>query len=737
MSEEKLSYIDYWFLTMAAKVMEKRPEPTDANLRLIQSIYDARERLGLVFPDNYVEKVFVSTKAAEKGIDRDDVVTINKIKKNIEIVKTSIKARLGSIKHSECPQGDIERNITLMFNALKMSKIDGRLLLFFACMPKGRFQILLDNLYPEVVSEEDYAEALALLLNEKPDDVKESLKPGSTLVGMQFIGLAGKPGPGSSHSLDKGIKPVMENNYKSADHLLEEMLGPQPRTELKAENFAYMGKEFNEIVETMRGYLDTPHAERKNMTFAGPPGSGKTEGAAVVAQILGVKAFLVGTAKKKEGVGYSMEEPTREDRIKAVIRSAFIVRQTKMRAILVADEAEDILRDLNREATKETGSKAFTNEMLETLNVPFIFISNRTDLFDPATIRRILPFYHISYMPLLERAKAVQGKIKKYMGADISYAEAEYIAEHASDLTIAIIDTCIQSVAKRLKGVRDPEEVKTAIAQEIVRAITASNGGYSPLPYEQHGILPEHFDPRLISANVDAQQLAGRFTRAAQGGKSLAGMDILILGPPGSGRKTLAAYFAQAMGKRTVTLPFDLSAAFKMPDYVHALDLRHAAMDGRIAVLEGADEFYKIANGHPFFKRMRAHVLPTIMLADLPQDEEHIQSLSRNFTLCVRTGPLSEKQLTLAAKDIAGVAYEGEAVPTKLKKVVIADVVRAARQIRMIGGDVHDFLDALDSPKDMARDDAIGRIGFGAGDAATRKVASNSNAAGSIRQPHV
>jgi hypothetical protein len=739
MSQEKPSYIDYWFLFMAGKVLEKNPEPSSAALELTQAVYNSRERLGLNFPEAYKEKVFLSDKAAQKGVDPDDVVTVNKIRKNIEIVRECIKARLAVCKHGECPKGDIERNIELMFTALKMSKLEGKLLMFFACMPKGRFQILLDNLYKGVATEEDYAEALGFLLNEKPDDIKEALRPSSTLVGMQFIGVTGKVGQGASHHLEKGIKPVMENNYKSADELLEEMLGPQPRTELTAENFAYMGAEFDEIVGTIEGYLSSPHSRRKNMSFAGPPGSGKTEGAAVVAKILRVKAFLVGAAKKKEGAGYSMEEPTREDRVKATIRAAFIVRQTKMKVILIADEAEDFLRDLNREETKETGSKAFINEMLETLHVPIIFISNRMDLFDPATVRRILPFYHISYMPLMERSKSVQGKIRQYMQVDVSLADAERIAENARNLTIAIIDTCIQCVAQRMKGEKNAELVKAAVTQEIVRAITASNSGYSPLPYEQQGVLPEGFEPALISANKDVRRLVQRFRQAVEKGAAPAGLDILILGPPGSGRKTLANYFALAMGRRAVTMPFDIQTAFKEPDFVHALDLRHAGMDGRVAVLEGADLFYKIANGHPFFKRMRGHSLPTIMLADLPPDEELIQSLSRNFTLCVKTGPLSDFQLALATKTIAGVEYKGAAVPTTLKKVTIGDVVRAARQIRMIGGDMNDFVEALDSPKDMAQEQNKSQMGFRpqSNDAGFNLVAANSNSGASIRPPHV
>jgi signal recognition particle receptor subunit beta len=714
MTDEPVSFINYWYLLMAKKVLARTKEPNDASYKLAKDIFASKDRLGLKWPEEFSMNFGASKKMEERGgLDMNDGYAVAQVKKKIDVIRDAVDERLKTIDRKTVHKGDLERNIDLIKNALKFDNLQGKVLLFFACMPKGHFATLLRALYPETVSYEDYIAAIATLLDERPEDIHKVLEPENTLVGMQFLKLDGKPGGDSVHGLDKGIQPILTKQYKSVEELLNEMLGPQPKSELTEENFSYMQTEFDEIAKTVQGYIKSKKHERKNITFAGPPGTGKTEGVAVLAIKLGVKAFLVGTAKKTQGSGYSVEEPTREDRISALIRSAFIVRQTRMDAILVVDEAEDILRDLNREDTKETGSKAFTNEILENLGVPVVFISNRTDLFDPATIRRILPFYHFDYMPLPERTKAVVSKVEKYIGTKLSSEDAEIIAERAEHLTIAVIDTCIRSVGKRLEQGSDEAVVKQAIENEIVRAITAACRGIPPLPHHVVS-LGERFDPALISVSENAARLRQQFASAAKNGmQSLAGLDVIIMGQQGTGRKTLAKYLVEATGLKPVIIPFDTEMAFKGPYAVHARDLAHAGLDGRIVIFDNAEAFSQIISGHPLMERVRAHKLPSIFIAGLEGKDGHVERLAQEFTVSMRTGCLSDQQVVRAAQNIANIELSAEEA-RRLPHLTVSDFTRAARSVRATGQatDVPAFVARLNSVRRMGEE--VGRnSGFG------------------------
>jgi len=691
MSNESKRFVDYWFLTMALRFLNEEDD-LNKKYEVAKVVFSMRGKYGLEFPEGYTMEYNISKAAQDKG-GVEDAYLIGRKKRKTEDVHEQLKLAAERINPQKVKKGDLENNIELLAKALQFSPLQTKLLLFFACAPLGSFMDLVEA-QQDRKTYEDYIKSLAYFLKADAEDVKKELEPESTLVGVQFLGFQ----EGQGHFLDKAVQKILKRNFKSEEELLRGMIGPSPKSELTPENFMYMGREFEEIVSTVEGYVKDPDAGRKNITLAGPPGTGKTEGTAVIGEMLGIPVFLVGTTEKVEGQGFSMEEPSREDRIRALIRSAFIVRQTKMKAILVLDEAEDILRDLNREETKDKGSKAFTNEILESLGVTVIFISNRTDLFDPATIRRILPFYYMHYMPLEERMKAVQAKVEKYTGVKLEIGDVETIAEKAEHLTIAVIDTCIKSVAKRaLHDPQNPQSLLDAIEREVTRSITAANKGVPPVPQVEVLDDVERFDPKLVRASEDIVVLRDHFEQARKADKGrLAGMDIAVVGPNGTGRKSIAKQLALAAGFKPRVIPFDLGSAVQAPGYAHAMDLLRGNLDGRALIFDAMGEFPIIAGDHPLMNRIRAHPFPTFFVGEYVEKVPNFaRRLTEAFTLSVRTGPLTAEQIQYAGRSLLGVEVSQDLV-TGLKDVRVADVERVSRQLQALGqGDAEGFVTRL------------------------------------------
>ena len=382
----------------------------------------------------------------------------------------------------------------------------------------------------------------------------------------------------------------------------------------------------------------------------------------------------------------------------------FILRQTGMRALLIFDEAEDILRDLNRDNTKETGSKAFINETLENFGVPVIFISNRTDLFDPATMRRILPIYHVNYMPYAARKKSIDKKVQSYLDITLNETEIDELAAKSEKLTIAVIDSCVRNVSKDISKAKR-NDVLNNLDREIHRAIVAMNHGFLPLPYENDS-LPNNFNPALISASCDTQLLYNQFTEATQISGACAGADILLLGKNGSGRKTLATYLASAFNKPIKVVPFNEGAAIQFPSIVHAGDLERADLDENILIFDGVTNFLPMAYRHPFMQRLRNHRFPSFLVGnDEPFGNELPQNLIQAFTFAIRTGNLSNEQRVTACRDMLGMDCTENDL-SSVPSLNIGNIQTVKRQLDALGKngetsmqEIIKFLEKLEATK--------------------------------------
>ena len=259
----------------------------------------------------------------------------------------------------------------------------------------------------DILLHDDYFEAVAFLLDENVQDVQRELAPDSLLVGLEFI-EARTDNVGKSKGFPRkqddyfiphtDVVTLINQQYDDPKDIIRLFMGDPTNGPLTiSENFAYMEQTADDMVATVEGFLDESHSGFKILTLAGEPGVGKTEVTGAVKKAVSKRLnedipFLInGDFRKPGDVGTLLKEPTREERWKRLFRRAYMAHKMGLKCVLVEDDCEEMLKDLNRPDIKEQGSKDFVNRMLKRLGyefgIPVVFITNRPDMFDPATTR--------------------------------------------------------------------------------------------------------------------------------------------------------------------------------------------------------------------------------------------------------------------------------------------------------------------------------------------------------------
>jgi len=551
----------------------------------------------------------------------------------------------------------VEKNIDALASLLQLNRAERALLLYGTL---ARYQRDLRSILVEFKvnnAPEAYA-AIAELAGVNASEVGEALRAGSRL---ERIGLV--ENLISEHNItdladlmkvSEKLPPVLMREYRDQAELMAVFTRPSSKSPLDMSDFSYVAED-TQVLCTLLRHAVARKAAGINVLLYGPPGTGKTELAKVVAQAAGLELFEVEYADRD---GNSLSG---RDRYRS-LQIAQVFLKGSAQAALLFDEVEDVFPPISSEAAQllaradqiaaptggSVSGKAWVNQILETNNVPTIWITNRIEQIDPAFRRRFA--YHLELKSPPPGAR--EGLVRKTLeGVAVSEQFVEKLAARKG-LTPAQIRTAVRFAELVGPSGEAPATAATQLAPETLIERQLRNADLALGTRADTGaarLMATHYDLSML--HVECRFELPRIVQAlrARGHGSLC-----FYGPPGTGKTALGEHIAQALGKPLLVK----QASDLMSKYVGETEQQMAAMfreaeaEKAVLLLDEADSFlqdrrgaqrtYEVTEVNEMLQGMERYNGIFICTTNLLERLD--QAALRRFTFKIRFKPLGRTQ---------------------------------------------------------------------------------------------
>jgi SpoVK/Ycf46/Vps4 family AAA+-type ATPase len=496
---------------------------------------------------------------------------------------------------------------TRLAGLLQLNKAERALLLYGTL---ARYQRDLRSILVEFKvnnAPEAYA-AIADLAGVNASEVGEALRAGSRL---ERIGLV--ENLISEHNItdladlmkvSEKLPPVLMREYRDQAELMAVFTRPSSKSGLAIADFSFVQDE-TQLLCALLGNAVARKEIGINILLYGPPGTGKTELAKVVAQAAGLELFEVEYADRD---GNSLSG---RDRYRS-LQIAQVFLKGSDRAALLFDEVEDVFPPISSEAAQllarvdqvaapahgSVSGKAWVNQILESNNVPTIWVTNRIEQIDPAFRRRFAYHLELKSPPPGAREALVRRTLD---GVRVSDAFVERLAARKG-LTPAQIRTAV-----RFAGLVDGQPLSGAAAvladvgtqhpaekliERQLRNADLALGTYADRVTVRRMVT--QYDPGML--NVESRF---ELTRIVQALRARGHGTLCFYGAPGTGKTALGEHIAQALEKPLlVKQASDLMSKYVGETEQHmAAMFREAESEKAVLLLDEADSFLQDRRG--------------------------------------------------------------------------------------------------------------------------------------------
>jgi SpoVK/Ycf46/Vps4 family AAA+-type ATPase len=443
-------------------------------------------------------------------------------------LRDKLKQRLAEAEAQGVAQdGPLPRNVATLGRLCRLTGIDCAIVALVATMEidPGLRECFLA---PHAMPPRELHRLVSVALDVPKSEVTHALRPQGALRATRLLQL----GPATRHeppvALVDGFADVLAREHRGIDGLVAFFVRRAPRTELSLEDFAHMREGVELVAGVLRGALRT-RAHGVNLLFYGDPGTGKTELARALAASMNARIYQVNDA---DSDGDSIEGSCRLGACALAQRMLSRAR----RPLLVFDEAEDVFPHeafaMFGMRQRSTEQKSWTHRLLEETPVPTIWIANRADQIDTATLRRFLIAIELRTPPRPVRARMIHRRLAR------TRVDSRWVERVAADDRFTPADADKVARVARLLGRRSPEQLELALTQVVDASLTLAGPARATAPASG----PTPYSLRFINASVDLEKFADALTGSARG-------TICLYGPPGTGKTAYVQHVAERLGK--------------------------------------------------------------------------------------------------------------------------------------------------------------------------------------------
>jgi len=374
---------------------------------------------------------------------------------------------------------------------------------------------------------------IGMLIRDAEGDVARALKASAPLSDFRLVNIARiATSIGETIVIEDWFKQYLCEPHDSMDEMMRHFISPAGRGMLGEDDYPHLADDLEALTRYLRG-VRVAGMRGVNVLIYGKPGTGKTEFSKLLASQLGAKLYEVASATPE---GFPIFPGARVESLK--LSQRFLARQE--RALILFDEIEDIFPEDGKAAffrdrrRPPQAGKAWMNRMLESNEVPVIWVSNRVDRMDRAYLRRFSYHLEIRTPPASVRQKIA----RRYL--ENTPVSGNFIQQIASEsgLTPALLESTAKVVS--LSGELDCESAER-LATRVIRQCQAAMG-QSP----RNEIRPVATQYSLDYLNIDSrysiEQIVSSLARRPSS-------SLCFYGLPGTGKTALAEHIAVTLGK--------------------------------------------------------------------------------------------------------------------------------------------------------------------------------------------
>ncbi|SFV90364.1 AAA ATPase, central region [hydrothermal vent metagenome] len=303
------------------------------------------------------------------------------------------------------------------------------------------------------------------------------------------------------------------------------------RADLDLEDFGYIKKDIDVIMPYLKKALQK-RQKGVNILLYGAPGTGKTELAKTIATTLNKELFEI---------SYADEDDEAMDGYKRLrnykIAQSFLANRD---ILLMYDEAEDIFDSSESFfAPRRQDNKAWLNRMLESNEIPTIWITNNIYSIDRAIVRR---FDFTCEVPIPNK-KQRRKIIEKYSDGLLEPKEIKRLAKNK------LIAPAIVSRAAKVVSSLDTNKRYKVFAHIINNTLKAQRHPELLLSKKkdkkEKDPLPSVYRPEFINTFTDLEELV-------EGVKKHPNARMCFYGAAGTGKSAFGKYIAKRLKKKCI-----------------------------------------------------------------------------------------------------------------------------------------------------------------------------------------